>query len=88
LIPKLTRQLVAFTNSSERQGYLPALESASKFPIQYLTLFRKGPRDLENTARRQANITATDDGILVPGKDFFCSFHIDAENGNDAISAT
>lgn len=86
LIPKLTKQFVAFTISSERQGFTVPLETASKGAIQFLTLFRRGPADLERQAELHGNITKTPDGLLVTGKAFFGGFHVDEEENSDAIS--
>ena len=52
LIPRLAPQFIAFTISSERQGFVPNMEQACRRPIQYITLFRKGAMDLEEAARR------------------------------------
>lgn len=79
LIPKLAGQFVAFTISSERQGFLGPLEKVVKSGIQYLTLFRKGDDELERSARKVAGKAETDDGLCVPGKKFFHDFHLDKE---------
>jgi DNA sulfur modification protein DndD len=88
LIPKLTRQFVAFTISSERQNFVPPLEASLGAPVQFLTLFRKGPVELERAAEVHIGVERTPDGVLVPGRDFFCAFHMDQEVGSDAISTT
>lgn len=82
LIPRLTGQFIAFTISSERQGFLPQLEQAAPDQIQYLTLFRKGAADLEKAARREPNVQETPDGFCVTGRAFFHSFHLDTEVSN------
>lgn len=79
LIPNLAEQFIAFTISSERQGFLVPLEKAIKGGIQYLTLFRKGDVDLERGARKVAGKAETEDGLCVPGKKFFHDFHLDKE---------
>ena len=71
LIPRLARQFVAFTISSERQTFITPLEAASPVPIQYITMFRKGPADMERTAMHHSDTVLTKDGVLVPGKEFF-----------------
>jgi predicted nucleic acid-binding Zn-ribbon protein len=86
LIPKLTRQFVAFTISTERQGFITPLEAAASEPIQYITLFRKGPIDLEGAANRQRDTTLTKDGVLVHGKEFFSAFHLETEENQNAVS--
>jgi len=86
LIPKLTRQFVAFTISSERQNFVAPLEAALGVPVQFLTLCRRGPADLERDAQAQASVERTTDGYLVSGKEFFCGFHLDEEESSNAIS--
>lgn len=78
LIPKLTSQFVAFTISSEREGFLDPLERAAKNQIQYLTVFRKTSTSLAASARNH-RFHETNDGICVHGRDFFRSFHLDTE---------
>lgn len=78
LVPRLTSQFVAFTISSERQGFLHTLEAAAPDRIHYLTLFRKGPADLEEKARR-LNPDESVDGMCVEGREFFTSFHLESE---------
>lgn len=85
LIPKLTRQFVAFTISSERQGFVGPLETALDGRIQFLTLFRSGAADLEREAERETDVVRTGDGLLVSGRDFFSHFHVD-EEANNAVS--
>jgi len=86
LIPKLTRQFVAFTISSERQAFVVPMEQALGKPIQFLTLFRRGPKDLERDAQAHGNVERTADGLLVRGREFFCAFHLDNEESGNAIS--
>lgn len=88
LIPKLTRQFVAFTISSERQAFIAPMEEALGKPIQFLTLFRRGPADLERSAQAQGSVESTKDGLLVAGKEFFCGFHLDEEESGNAISTS
>jgi len=85
LIPKLTRQFVAFTISSERQNFVAPLEAALGAPVQFLTLFRRGPADLEENAQAATSCEKTTDGFLVSGREFFCGFHLEEED-NNAIS--
>ena len=87
LIPNLTKQFIAFTISSERQGFLQPLESSTDIPIQHATLFRKGNQALEAKARQNTSCIETEDGILVTNRDFFCEFQLDKEDGGiDVIS--
>ena len=64
LIPRLTPQFVAFTISSERQGFIAPLEIAAKGPINYITLFRRGIQGTEREADKIARVTLTDDGVI------------------------
>lgn len=82
LIPKLTNQFIAFTISSERQGFLEPLESSAMEPIQYLTLFRKGNHVLEDRARQFPKYMESQDGLVVSDRQFFCEFQLDSENGS------
>jgi DNA sulfur modification protein DndD len=84
LVPKLTNQFIAFTISSERQSFISSLEKAARGDILYLTLFRKGPADLERKAAA-AKSTQSVDGICVAGADFFNEFHLEAEANNNAV---
>jgi hypothetical protein len=88
LIPKLTTQFVAFTISSERQNFTAPLESAASGPVQFLTLFRKGPADLQKKAEVETDVVETTDGFLVSGKNFFNHFHLDTEEENSAVSSS
>ncbi len=72
LIPRLTNQFIAFTISSERDGFLTPLEHATvKDGIQYLTLFRKGTDDLAKLASGEASVQESSDGICVTGAKIF-----------------
>lgn len=84
LIPSLAGQFIAFTISSERQGFLAPLERTAKDKIQYITLFRKGATELDATARESKQAIETRDGFSVLGHKFFTQFHIDTE-GQSAI---
>jgi DNA sulfur modification protein DndD len=85
LIPRLTRQFVAFTISSERQGFLPSLEQSTQGSIQYLTLFKKGAKGLEQMTRNEADFREFTDGFCVSGRKFFQQFHLDVEEANSAV---
>lgn len=79
LVPKLTKQFVAFTISSEREGFVNALEENSQQPIQYLTIFRKGNADDYNLFSGDNVIEDTMDGYVVSGKEFFNTFQVEVE---------
>lgn len=85
LIPRLTRQFIAFTISSERQGFLPSLEQSARGTIQYLTLFRQGAKELDEMARSEVDYRESTDGLCVSGRKFFQEFHLDAEEGGNAV---
>jgi DNA sulfur modification protein DndD len=78
LVPKLTSQFIAFTISSEREGFVPRIRQASK-EVQFITVFRKGSSRLESAARSAADHAETLDGLVVPGESFFNRFQLDAE---------
>lgn len=83
LVPRLTHQFIAFTISSEREGFLLPLEGAATKPIQYLTMFRKGdhgapPLDLA----RDGSVVQTADGTVVSGRTYYHAFHVETEAGN------
>lgn len=79
LIPRLTEQFIAFTISSERERFIPRLKAASGHDLQFLTLFRKGPAELQRLARASADCTETADGFIVSGESFFNDFQLDEE---------
>lgn len=79
IIPQLTGQFVAFTISTERDGFQDKLEAAQNIPIQYLTLFRAGDIAMDGAVAVLPNVIASTDGYLVPGREFFESFQIDSE---------
>ena len=79
LVPSLANQFIAFTISAERPGFIPPLEQAANGSIQFLTLFRKGPEQLERDARKCSQHKETADGICVEDREFFCDFHIESE---------
>ena len=78
LVPKLSHQFIAFTISSEREGFLPSLEIASaNGDIQYITMFRKDmqPDDDFNGEHAKDSI----DGWCVHGKTYFERFQLNEE---------
>ena len=81
LVPRLTSQFIAFTISTERQGFVGPLDESLKSDVQYLTLFRRGDPQLDASIPSGADHELTDDGALVVGKSFFESFHLDNEGG-------
>ena len=84
LVPKLSHQFIAFTISSEREGFLPSLEAASdNGDIQYITMFRKDmqPDDDFNGEHAKDSI----DGWCVHGKTYFERFQLNEEEPINAI---
>lgn len=79
LIPKLGNQFIAFTISSEREGFLEPLVNAASEPINFLTIFRKGDDGLDSGARLITGKIESGDGITVPGKSYFEKFHVDQQ---------
>jgi DNA sulfur modification protein DndD len=79
LIPNLTDQFVAFTISSERDKFVPRLKAAAKDDVKFITVFRKGSKELQSAARAAADVSETDDGFVVGGEQFFNDFQIEEE---------
>lgn len=79
LVPNLSRQFIAFTISAERQDFVPNLKVATNGSMQCITLFRKGPAELEAAARATCAHKESIDGILVEQEAFFSTFHLDEE---------
>lgn len=79
IIPKLSDQFIAFTISSERGSFIGPLEKACNGNVQYITMFRKGDKLLEASAKEYKNTVYSDDGIFVPGREFFWNFHMESE---------
>lgn len=65
LIPKLGRQFVAFTISSERVGFVAGLEAASGRSIQFITVHR--------------SFIDSNVANIIDGRDGFFAFHADKE---------
>ena len=80
LIPSLSEQFLAFTISSERQGFIDTLHQVATQEVKYLTLFRKASemkhiwQDLDSSIFKD-----TTDGVLVEGKEFFEQFDLEDE---------
>lgn len=77
LVPKLSHQFIAFTISSERDGFLPALETASADgDIQYITMFRK---DMQSDDLNGEHVEESIDGWCVHDKTYFEGFQLEEE---------
>ena len=84
LVPNLSHQFISFTISSEREGFLPSLETASADgDIQYITMFRKEmqPDDDLNGEHAEESI----DGWCVHGKTYFERFQLNEEEPVNAV---
>jgi len=79
LAPNLTNQFIAFVISSERERFLPALRSAAKQKIKYITLFRKSIARHTEKAEQNPNSSSTVDGVQVVDENFFDGFQLDSE---------
>ena len=81
IMPNLTGQFIAFMISSEREKFLPSLKRAAGTEIQYITLFRKGARHLEEKALASPSRVETRDGFHITDEKFFENFQLDNEDG-------
>lgn len=79
MIPALCDQFVAFTISTEREHFLPALEAAVGDSIVYLTVFRAAPGTQQMLDDLPDNAIRSSDGVVVPGRDYFTQFVIREE---------
>jgi DNA sulfur modification protein DndD len=79
LIPELCSQFVGFTISTERLGFVSALED-TKCHIKYLTLFRRteGAAKLM-TGLPAKGVTRTANAVLVDDRDYFHAFDVEQE---------
>jgi DNA polymerase III delta prime subunit len=82
LIPRLTRQFIAFTISSEREQFVPNLKQACDDGVQFITLFRKVDEQLIEAARVTPDHVETRDGIVVHGEPFFNEFQVQTEEAS------
>lgn len=76
LVPKLSEQFIAFTISSERESFVPALKVACSSPIQYLTVFRDVSPQLVQEAR-DLGAQESDNGFCLESEEFFNDFQED-----------
>ncbi|MGB3559432.1 MAG: AAA family ATPase [Geitlerinemataceae cyanobacterium] len=80
LVPKLCQQFIAFTISSERQGFVDVLHETSQQQVQYMTIFRKTDRMNALWNNLDSSLVLEEsDGVLVKGKEFFDRFDLDEE---------
>lgn len=81
LIPSLTGQFIAFMISSEREQFVEPLKRESSKEVQFVTLFRKGPSEIESRAKAFGLYEKTVDGLNVSGEAFFNEFQLNDEEG-------
>lgn len=81
LVPKLSEQFIAFMISSERDRFMDGIKRTTDSPIHFETVFRKGATDLELMAAEFSECEETEDGLRVPGEQFFRHFQLDREQG-------
>ena len=79
LIPELCSQFVGLTISTERLGFVEALESKGT-PVNYLTIFRKTPGTDSLVAELpETGVIETGNAVLVAGKEYFNQFDLSEE---------
>ncbi|MEJ0076823.1 MAG: hypothetical protein WDO17_15505 [Alphaproteobacteria bacterium] len=79
LIPGLCSQFVGFTISTERLGFVSALE-ATRAQIKYMTLFRKTGGTAELMAKLpKKGVQQTANGVVVEDRDYFLAFDVEKE---------
>lgn len=81
LIPELCDQFVAFTISSEREGFVSALEKSAHGDIRYVTMFRatEGTKNLLKEMP-STGVLKSENAVLIEGRDYFFKFDVDDEN--------
>ncbi|GAB4527085.1 MAG: hypothetical protein Tsb0014_07610 [Pleurocapsa sp.] len=79
LIPKLCHQFIAFTISTEREGFTNILNENSD-STKFITVFRKtkGTSHLLESLPSQG-VTTSDNCVIVEGKDYFDLFDIEED---------
>jgi DNA sulfur modification protein DndD len=79
LIPQLCSQFVGFTISTERLGFVNALE-ATKTPIKYLTMFRKtsGTKNLLSSLP-SSGVTQSPNAVVIEDRSYFHAFDMEEE---------
>ena len=85
LIPKLARtgtgQFIAFTITTERDGFIEPLKRASNAEVCFITLFNKSLESamLQLEAYGKREVIETLDGLIVAGEEFFNEFQFSEE---------
>ena len=80
IVPSLSHQFIAFTISSEREGFVTSLKESAD-DIKFLTLFRKG---IDEAERKVAQVPSHrkhefSDGWCIEGPSFFNKFQVDED---------
>ena len=81
LIPELCHQFVGLTISSERAGFIEALEKVSSGKIRFLTVFRRteGTREQEKALPKRVS-EFTETGVVVDQRNYFFEFEDEEES--------
>jgi DNA sulfur modification protein DndD len=81
IIPEVSHQFIAFTISSEREGFVTSLQDSSGDEIKYMTLFRKGIDEAQTKMTSEPDHLKheSSDGWCVEGPSFFNSFQVDED---------
>jgi len=82
LIPQLCNQFVAFTTSSEREGFTNEIALNCKGQTKFLTLFRQTEEtEVLRKSLPDSGVTQTDNAVLIEGQDYFDRFDIEQVGG-------
>lgn len=77
MVPMLCEQFIAFTISTEREHFLPALEKSAGDNIKYLTIYRKNVGTTHLTDELPKNgVNNSENAVIVEGRDYFTKFTI------------
>jgi DNA sulfur modification protein DndD len=79
IIPGLGDQFIAFTISSEREGFVKPLLKASDSNVFFITLFRKDSDRIEHETKANYTYEESSDGMWVEGQTYFEHFHTDKQ---------
>jgi DNA sulfur modification protein DndD len=82
MVPNLCEQFIAFTISTEREGFLEPLERAANGDVKYLTAFRKTPGNADLMRDLPAGAMQTEQSVLVDGRAYFVRFAKESETDN------
>jgi hypothetical protein len=78
--------ICSFHDSSERR-FIEPLEAASAAPLEYMTMFCKGPSRLETGSRLQPVHTVSQDGVVSTAASFM-TFQLESEYENVGVQNT